>query len=349
MTLRTAYSRTLSETLGTAGSDWQYAINIPGADILESGTWCQLEFSGAGLTAAYAWAGHKGSGATDFDGNQKAFPFAGSTGNTSFPASGPVKSDPVQLTVVAGQPFIVRYDAKASGTYRRQGSLSGYNLYYTAGSGGTGNGATAKSYGGPSANVTAMVTKIIVGDSLADFGVTEPPPSGGGTTPPATTSESSEWRRNAILAGRHYSSGDDVLLGQSVASTTFTADKNLNFILINPTGSAELLQGDELTFTPVADCVISLRVIDPVPTVELIGSRCNTRFAADSDYSTSKLHKFLSTGVVGNKHGIYRVSSGQTLRLTDYALLYPGYNLMLSVHTPGVGGTCNMTWVEKPA
>lgn len=339
MALRVAYERTLT-SVADSGGPVRYADVIPGADILQSGAWCQVEIAGAAVTYTDFSVGHKGSGAIDFDANRKVF----FPGGVSAPVGTVLKSAPQQMQVTAGQPIIACWDA--NGSYRRStGLASGYALHYRTSLAGSPADLTKSGFTALSGQ-TAAITKITVGDALEDFEAAAPPPPN--TEEPASGGGSSSWRRDAIRDGQHYSSGDAVNIGDTVNGALFDATKCLHFALVNPAGSGEYLMGDELIFTPDAACVISLRAVDPMPSAELIGSRCNSRFKSDADASTSKLHKFLATSVVGNKHGVYERKAGQELRLSDYIMLYPSMNLLLAIHTPGVGGTINATWVEEP-
>lgn len=338
MTVRTAFSKTLSSESGT--QNYSYSVLIPGTSVTQSGAVARLKFIGGTqpLSMQDVYAGPKGTGAGDFSSAPVPVKIGGSSSWT-IPAGGVVWSDPFVLAVVSGQPIILRYDVPdyAGQKYKYNSAISGAVLHYKSGNRGAGNADLLLGAGYSSlSGWVAAVSAIEVADALEDF---DPP-----ETPSAGLGMLSELEERALA--NQLGAAAQGFAGEPGKRTAFSyqvaSDKGVYGFL------------DMVTITPDADCEVAIVSAVAPPEATIFNVHCNTNYNGGVGTKSRARHwkTTLLPDQVGGRHTAYRLKGGVARDLfiprSFLGVIHPGGGICLVLDTPGVGAHIAMDWHEKP-
>ena len=305
------------------GTDHSYVNRIPASDILAGDLYTTLTLKGpsSGQTRIQSmWIGHPAGSGLSFDGDQVQVLLAGATSFTLVGA-GLVTLDPVAFELDDTKDLLVAYRLLGGDTYSYNGSVAaGYNQAWKAGT--EDPGITTK---------TGYIdhfgrTSIVSGINVAATDDTSEP----------VEESCCDHGLSTVLAGEVYSAGGEVGISGS----------RLHFMLMNPAASGRNGFVHQIIVTPNADTVASVRryqtpLATPLPDSNLMLGSAPAAMTLTYSFDASLL---------GDIHSIFKLRGGEPYKINAPFPLFglaPGEGVLLAIHQPNVGATCNFEWQEQ--
>lgn len=327
-----AYSQTFNQNSNTG--NFAYALTIPGTAVVAGGAFARVKFAPT-LSIKDAYIGHKGAGPADFNGSQAQL-FKG--GGGSF---GDGWTDPIAITITAGQPLVVRLDATSAAgqNYPFRTGQSGHQLRYKSGQGGASNGDSSLSSGFTTLDGRAAMIKCIeVAPTLADFDDED----GNVTCIDALTALEDRGLSHRLAAAGQ---GFPAASGQrNCFSLQVAGDKSaIAFV-------------DMIELTLDADSEVTLRAFTAPQGATVFNSHCNTNFIPGAPGPNARVRRWLTANdpnTLGGRHTSYLLKANK--KHIMYAprgflgIIHPGMQgLAVIVHEPNVAAHVAWEWHERP-
>jgi len=327
----TAYNQTFVDSSNTG--EWAYALTIPGASIVASGSYVRVKFAPT-ATIKDAYIG-LGAGNANFANTSAQLK---KNGAEQFQSGW---TDPVACAVVAGQPLVLRLDVPlGSGqSYPFITGKAGHQWRYKAGQAGADNALLDLPSGySVMDGWAAMVEAIEVADSLSDFN--EQP------TPQPTSIGVLAEMESRVLVNQMFAAGQD-FAGEP--------GKRNCFSLQVASDKTAIAFADMIELTLDMDSEVTLRAFTAPPEATLFNAQCNVNFLTGAPGPKGRVRRWLSDAepeTMGGRHTTYLLKAGQTKQIfaprSFLGAVHPGgQGLALIVHQPGAAAHVSFEWHER--